>query len=67
MADVASLVLGGGFALAGAYLSPFMQGRQRREERRSDYRALMRSQAEAALVLTGVLRSKAGDDIYQIF
>lgn len=61
MADILSVLIGGGFALGGAYLGPFMQSRQRREDARQAKETLLRTKAQELFVLIVELnRSSVG-------
>lgn len=59
MADYVSLIVGGSFALGGAYLAPFMQSRQRHHEAKLTRIALTRTKAEELFVIISEVRANA--------
>jgi hypothetical protein len=58
-ADFLSVALGGLFALGGAYLGPFMQSRQRRDEHAMAQATLKRQKGEELFVLIANVRSNS--------
>ena len=63
--DLVSVLLGGGFALGGAYLSPWMQARERKIERDNLKKSILRERGEELLALAAEVRAKTTAWSYQ--
>ncbi|WP_156363734.1 hypothetical protein [Sphingomonas sp. Leaf357] len=59
--EIVAVCIGGGFALGGAYLGPWMQFRQKKSEHAREHNAMLREKGEELFALLANVRANAQD------